>query len=80
LPSRDYIFAKRNFWNDGGGKKNQQKFYFVRFVFLGATAFADFEDGGGGVPSIFFSASSNLKPRVETLFAEPMRQLNHKTP
>jgi hypothetical protein len=39
---------------------------------------ADFEDGGGGVPSIFRKPSSKLNPCDEILFAKPIIQLNHK--
>jgi hypothetical protein len=58
---RDYIFAKRNRENLVG-TRSRQKFYFFRFGFFGSDFFADFDDAGGGVPSIRRKPSSNVSP------------------
>jgi hypothetical protein len=44
-------------------RENRRKFYFFRRGFL-ADFFADLDDGGGGVFSIFRNASSNPSPFV----------------
>jgi hypothetical protein len=60
------------------GGKTCGNFYFFRRGFL-ADFFADLDEGGGGVLSIFRNPSSKFNPCVEMVFAAPMKPFNHKT-